>query len=591
MNKQHNTEFSAPTARNFKESQVPIKATPELNDKTLDSHPDEHKSNHSVSLTSILMRQSTMGMAIIDNDQHLTWCNQKFADILFPSNSNYTDLYGSHIYEVSEIGDETFHEHLKDNINVIDACDMYYERADLSSVRLHLDIHTDTGRFLLAEDIAQPSHTTSEGEYLIQHDPLTGLGNRLMFKEIISSWTQFEKEDSSLAVIMVDLDRFKSINDSLGHEVGDQLLVLVSKRLESATRDEDTVIRLGGDEFVILHVTDPKPDHNSAELVAKRIVDLISRPYILQGQQLHIGASVGISILQQDTDNISDLLKHADLALYESKKSGRGTYRFFEPVLAEQAKQRRELEIDLRRALKLKEFSLLYQPQINMENGSIEGFEALIRWHCPKRGLVSPVDFIPLAEELGEINAIGEWVLRSACIEALNWRSDLSIAVNVSPVQLQNDKFVNMVINVLLSTGLSADRLELEITEGILLDNSSAIKERLWALKDHGVNIAMDDFGTGYSSLSYLNSFPFSKIKIDQSFVRGDQTKKSKALVSAILKIGDSLQMKTIAEGVETREQYDELAAKGCRSAQGYLISKPIKQADIGNFINNFNKP
>lgn len=537
-------------------------------------------------LNTTLLANSEFGMAILGNDQHLVWCNQRFINVLFPTLSDDVDLFDCPLPDNDEIGDKSFRERLAINIKNPHATDMSYTRSDNYSVRLRLDKQTESGRLILVEEIPQCLQSASKDEISIQHDPLTGLGNRLMFQELLSTWAINDRADVTLAVILVDLDRFKHVNDSLGHDIGDQLLVLAAKRLAAATRKEDVVIRIGGDEFVILHHIKSKSD--SAELVAKRIIDLVSRPYIVEGQQIHIGASVGISVLNQGTDNVNDLLKNADLALYESKKSGRGVYRFFEPALANRARERRELEIDLRRALKLKEFFLLYQPQINLKSGAVQGFEALIRWDCPKRGLVSPLDFIPLSEELGEIHAIGEWVLRTACIEALNWEADLSIAVNVSPVQLQTDRFVPMVSEVLDATGLAANRLELEITEGVLLDNSSMIKEKLWALKSLGVNIAMDDFGTGYSSLSYLNSFPFSKIKIDQSFVRGDQTPKTKALVSAILKIGDSLQMKTIAEGVETKEQYDELAAKGCRAAQGYLISKPIKQAEINKFLSAF---
>jgi predicted signal transduction protein with EAL and GGDEF domain len=303
---------------------------------------------------------------------------------------------------------------------------------------------------------------------------------------------------------------------------------------------------------------------------------------------VNIGASIGIAVLNHGTETLTDLLKHADLALYKAKDAGRGTALFFEPAFAVQAMTRYNLEIDLRRALGLKEFVLMYQPQVNMTDGSLQGFEALIRWQNSARGLVSPVDFIPLAEETGEIHAIGEWILRTACKEAMGWDGHLSVAVNVSPIQFESERLVDIVSHALTSSGLPPNRLELEITEGVLMNDFDNALKQLWALKALGVGIAMDDFGTGYSSLSYLNSFPFSKIKIDQSFVRGESSPKSRALVQAIINLGATLDMTTIAEGVETQEQYDQLTAGGCLVAQGYLISRPISTKAMGEFIADF---
>lgn len=412
----------------------------------------------------------------------------------------------------------------------------------------------------------------------------------MLLNDQIANWQPSGPESLSLAVIMIDLDRFKKINDTLGHGAGDTLLKLVAKRILSATRDNDTVIRMEGDEFVVLHTIGFQPI--GAISVAKRIVELMSRSFLIEGQQTNIGASVGIAALNHGTDNIADLLKHADLALYAAKAAGRGIVKFFEPALAQRAMDRRNLEIDLSRALGLKEFVLMYQPQVNMADGTLQGFEALIRWHNPKRGLVSPADFIPLAEQTGEINAIGEWTLRTACKEAMSWDGNFSVAVNVSPIQFENESIVDIVRNALIATGLAPERLELEITEGVMMKDYETAQKHLWAIKKMGVGIAMDDFGTGYSSLSYLNSFPFSKIKIDQSFVRGESSPKSRALVQAIISLGASLKMTTIAEGVETKEQFDELAAGGCQSAQGYLISRPIATPAIAGFISDLkNKP
>jgi len=451
------------------------------------------------------------------------------------------------------------------------------------AVRLHIGSAEAGVRLLVVDCMPKVLNFDRSAKNLTHYDPMTGLGNRLLLEEAIANWQPNPPDALSLAVIMIDLDRFKPVNDTLGHAAGDSLLKLVAKRLLSAARKQDYVIRLGGDEFLILHTIGSQPI--GAESVAKRVVELISRPFLIDGHQVNIGASVGVAALNHGTDNINDLLKHADLALYEAKAAGRGTFKFFEPALALRAIGRRDLEIDLRRALGLKEFFLVYQPQVNIVDGTLRGFEALIRWQCPKRGLVSPLDFISLAEATGEIHAIGEWTLRTACAEAKTWDGDFCVAVNVSPVQFENDQFVNMVRDVLASTGLPAERLEIEITESLLMKDYSSAQKHLWDIQALGVGIAMDDFGTGYSSLSYLHNFPFSKIKIDQSFIRGSKSEKSLALVNAIINLGDCLGMTTVAEGVETQEQYQELADGGCMVAQGYLISKPIVAQTVPTFI------
>ena len=530
---------------------------------------------------------SSIGFAVITADGMVTCANPAFCEMFFISASE-TNVGCSLVEHVTI----RFHSTIAD-LSLALNC------PDPASVELHLDRDSEPltldiaalsagSRMLAAKRRQKPKIDSAPLNTHPHRDPLTGLGNRLLLDEAIVNWQPISPEALSLAVIMIDLDRFKKVNDTLGHGAGDTLLKLVAKRILSATRDKDTVVRMGGDEFVVLHTIGLQPI--GAESVAKRIVELMSRSFLVDGQQVNIGASVGIAALNHGTDNITDLLKHADLALYEAKGAGRGTVRFFEPALALQAMARRNLEIDLRRALGLKEFILMYQPQVNMTDGSLQGFEALIRWQNPARGLVSPLDFIPLAEETGEIHAIGEWTLRTACKEAMSWDGNFSVAVNVSPIQFENERIVDIVSNVLASTGLPPDRLELEITEGVLMKDFDTALKQLWALKSLGVGIAMDDFGTGYSSLSYLNSFPFSKIKIDQSFVRGESSSKSRALVQAIISLGENLEMSTIAEGVETKEQYDQLAAGGCLAAQGYLISRPMPTNAIGEFIADLSK-
>ncbi|MHB0774902.1 putative bifunctional diguanylate cyclase/phosphodiesterase [Halomonas sp. WWR20] len=453
------------------------------------------------------------------------------------------------------------------------------ECRDGRMVTLHIGARGAATRLISATQTARPE---ANGKSPVYCDPLTDLGNRQSFENILSQWAPFNSQAQPLAVIMIDLDRFSQINDTLGHAIGDALLKLVARRLNAVTHAEDTVFRLGGDEFAILHL--PCMQHGSTESLARRIVELLSRPFLIEGQQVNIGASVGISVLHFGTQETDNLLKHAELALYAAKAAGRGTFRFFESHLEARALERREMELNLRRALGLKEFKLVYQPQVCLATRQVCGFEALIRWDCAQRGLISPTEFIPLAEEIGEIHHIGEWVLRTACQEAASWDNEMTISVNVSPLQFESDSIVATVWDALTSTGLAPERLELEITEGVLIGNSEAIMQRLWEIRDMGVGIAMDDFGTGYSSLSYLNSFPFSQLKIDQSFIRGEQSQKSRALVEAILTLGSSLGMATLAEGVETQIQFETLARSGCEKAQGYLIARPMPPEEIGAF-------
>jgi diguanylate cyclase (GGDEF)-like protein len=530
------------------------------------------------------LQLSTIGFAALDKDGSIAYANSAFCK-MFAFTSSEAAM-GSSLVE--HVGSRFYSAHagLYQTLNSPDAAsvELRLER-DGEALNLHIAGVSTGLRMLVVDRLMKTAINSAYPNTISNCDALTGLGNRLMLEKVISSWQPSGPNALSLAVIMIDLDCFKRVNDTLGHGAGDTLLKLVAKRLKSVARIDDLVVRMGGDEFVILHTIGLQPI--GAESVGKRVVELINRPFIVDGQQVNIGASVGIAALNHGTDDANDLMKHADLALYEAKAAGRGIVRFFEPALAQRAIERRQLEIDLRRALGLKEFMLMYQPQVNMADGSLQGFEALVRWQNPSRGLVSPADFIPLAEETGEIHAIGEWVLRTACKEAMSWDGDFTVAVNVSPIQFESDQIIDIVRDTLASTGLPPERLELEITEGVLMKDTDSALKYLWTLKSLGVGIAMDDFGTGYSSLSYLNSFPFSKIKIDQSFVRVENTPKSRALVQAIISLGASLNMKTIAEGVETEAQFDELAAGGCMEAQGYLISRPISPKAITDFIND----
>ena len=414
---------------------------------------------------------------------------------------------------------------------------------------------------------------------LAQKDALTGLQNRASLHERLQEMlARAKRTGSAVAVICLDLDRFKAVNDTLGHPVGDALLRKVSERLVSAVREGDVVARLGGDEFAILQADTAQPQ--AAQTLATRLVDLISRTYVVDGHMLNIGTSVGVALSPSDASEPDELMKRADLALYRAKADGRGTFRFFEASMDARMKERRSLELDLRQALAMKEFTLAYQPQYDLESNTVVGFEALLRWEHPVRGIVPPSEFIPLTEDIGIITPIGEWVLRTACREAAGWAKPVSIAVNLSPVQFRSAKLVETILSALTRSGLEPSRLELEITEGALLANTADVLATLNRLRALGIRISMDDFGTGYSSISYLQKFPFDKIKIDRAFVGGlGQDADCTAIVRAVASLGASLGIKTTAEGVETPEQLAAIRAEGCSETQGFLTGRPMTGA------------
>ncbi len=426
----------------------------------------------------------------------------------------------------------------------------------------------------------------------LQHalrDSLTGLCSRTLFQERVTAALQARHDGlPSVAVVLIDLDRFKAVNDTLGHPIGDALLRLVARRLLSVVRQDDVVARLGGDEFAI--VTSPALEQDAMVALARRIVDVVGRPYLVDGHLVNIGASIGVTLSPQDGCEHNQLMRNADLALYAAKSAGRSTYSFFDPSMDARALARRTLEIDLRRALALRELELHYQPQIDLESNTVVGFEALLRWRHPERGLVAPIEFIPMAEEIGLIVSMGEWVMREACAEAARWPASVSVAVNVSPHQFEDsNRLVEMVTKALSWSGLPGHRLEIEIIESVLLRNEKTVLAALHRVRAMGVRVAMDDFGTGYSSLSQLHSFPFDKIKIDRSFVRdnGDAAGQN-AIIRAITALGVSLGMSTIAEGVETHDQLARIRAEGCKSVQGYLFSKPVPVEQVEALITEF---
>lgn len=449
----------------------------------------------------------------------------------------------------------------------------------------------DGGWIATQADITERRRSEEQIVFLARHDPLTRLPNRVLFHERLDQALAQAERGVGFALLWLDLDRFKAVNDVLGHPVGDSLLRAVADRLRDILRETDTVARFGGDEFAVLQTSVSTP--SDVTVLARRIVQSISQPYELDGHQVVIGTSIGIALAPGGCGaHPVKLLKDADLALYRAKESGRGTWRFFESAMDTVARMRRELELDLGGALSAGQFELHYQPFMDSQSRTVSGFEALLRWRHPVRGLVPPGDFITVAEEMGIIVPLGTWVLHQACAEAATWPDHLRVAVNLSPLQVRDKALPGVVADALTQAGLSAGRLELEITESVPLGNDSATLSVLHALHGLGTRVALDDFGTGYSSLSYLRGFPFDTIKIDRSFVSELASRDDcVAIVRAITALGATLQMRTTAEGVETEAQFEFLAAAGCTEVQGYLFSRPVRADALPALIERLSGP
>jgi diguanylate cyclase (GGDEF)-like protein/PAS domain S-box-containing protein len=442
-------------------------------------------------------------------------------------------------------------------------------------------VHDEIGRFFgfrgFASDLTQMRQSEVELDRLARQDALTGLANRQALRRALDdALVSAVRRKHRCSMFLLDLDRFKAVNDTLGHPAGDTLLRLVALRLRDVIGAAGQVGRLGGDEFeVVLPTASDKTDLSK---LAQGIIDSLSRPYTINGTAVSIGASVGIVTSDYDDRTSDDLMRDADLALYVAKAAGKGCYRFFEPEMHEAARQRQLMESDLRVALEKGQLRMVYQPCVDASTEAVTGFEALIRWDHPEHGPVSPVEFIPLAEEIGLIDEIGEWVLRTACAEAAKWPQQITVAVNLSPVQFKSPALPTIVRMVLSDTQLPAKRLELEITEGVFLSNDDHVHDMIASLKAIGLKLALDDFGTGYSSLSYLQRVPFDKIKIDRSFVTGatDPDSRNAALIRAMVALASDLNMQTTAEGVETPDELALVRTLGCSLVQGYIFGKPM---------------
>ncbi|WP_019903656.1 EAL domain-containing protein [Methylobacterium sp. 77] len=543
-------------------------------DITLLKVQEAHLQSTNLRLDTALDNMS-QGLCLFDAEGRLTVVNRRYCELFdldpddLPLGSPYHEVASLHLSSANEgmVFEVEGHE--------ISAAGSGFRQ--LSSGRVVAITHKPVsggGMVATYEDVTERRQADARIAFMARHDVLTGLPNRAMFGERIAEALAHLGRGSMFAVLCLDLDRFKEVNDTLGHPVGDELLKAVGNRLRACLREVDTVARLGGDEFAIILAGVTQPDE--ATILARRIVEVVSNPYQLEGQRVAVGVSIGICLAPGDGTSCEKLLKNADVALYRAKADGRGTWRFFEAEMDIRLQARRALELDLREAVTQGAFELFYQPIYDFRGRRVGGFEALMRWRHPDRGLVSPVEFITVAEEIGLIVPLGAWALLTACTEAMRWPDGIRVAVNVSVAQFRDGTIVQSVKEALSLSRLPPTRLELEITESVLLKDNAATLATLHALRRLGVRIAMDDFGTGYSSLSYLRSFPFDKIKIDQSFVRDiTAADESAFIVRAVIGLGLSLRMRTTGEGIETDVQFERLREEGCDEGQGYFIGRP----------------
>ena len=537
------------------------------------------------------LNNMSQGLVMFDAAERLVVCNDRYIelydlsrDIVKPG-CTLRDLCEHHAERGHVLGDpEEYRAELLARLRLGDSLDIVEKTADGREISMNGQPMPNGGWVMTHEDITERRKAAAKITHMALHDALTNLPNRSFLREQMENRLRYLSRDQSFAVLCLDLDRFKTVNDTLGHPFGDKLLRQVAERMSGCLRQGDTIARLGGDEFAVLQGSVKQPE--DAIALARRLIEVAEAPFDLDGHQVVIGVSIGIALAPTDAKDPDQLLKSADMALYRAKVDGRGVFRFFELEMDTLLQARRALELDLRKALVNGEFELYYQPLINLENEEIAGFEALIRWNHPERGLVAPMEFIPLAEETALIVPIGEWVLRQACQEAMNWPAQISVAVNLSPSQFKMNNLAQVVTSALAGSGLPAQRLELEITESVLLVGNDSTLETLHQLRTLGVRISMDDFGTGYSSLSYLRSFPFDKIKIDRSFVHDLAfNADSQAIIRAVTALGSGLGMMTTGEGVETREELEYLKREGCTEAQGYFFSRPKPAAEIHKLL------
>ena len=533
------------------------------------------------------LNNMSQGLLMADNDRQLIVCNRRFREMfgLQPEEvepgTKLDDLLhvtmerqAQPLLLISEI-----HQRLSGIWSAMERGQFYAETDDASIQVVYVPM-SEGGWVVTYEDISERRKVEANTEYLAHHDVLTGLPNRLAFTLRLDHLLSNRANRRSFALLFVDVDDFKDVNDTLGHLAGDMLLVTIAQRLRACVREEDLVARLGGDEFAILQMM-PR-DRTETLALAQRLVDAVDQPYDLEGRRISSSISLGIAIEDDETRDAEHLFRNADMALYRAKAAGRNTWRFFEPEMQQEVQTRSTITADLRTALKEDQFEIFYQPVVHANNGRLVQFEGLLRWNHHSLGSVAPGRFIPIAEESRLIVPIGEMVLRRACAEATRWPCEVRLAVNLSPVQFAGRGLVGMVESALRDAGLDPARLELEVTEGALLRDSEQVAVVLRQLRSLGVTIALDDFGTGYASLSYLRQLPFDKIKIDRSFTMGLNKKDDAApIIEAVVSLAKNLNMTTTAEGVETVDQWRMLAALGCNYVQGYLFDRPQSAANV----------
>ncbi|WP_439359294.1 EAL domain-containing protein [Bradyrhizobium sp. DASA03007] len=537
------------------------------------------------------------GLCMFDAEKRLVVCNERYARLyrlppeLLRTGTSHTDIIRHRIVKGILKGDssEGAAEQFISKLAALpfDAVSSRIDEfADGRLIRVTRQPMTGGGWVATHLDVTEQRRSEAKITHMAQHDALTDLPNRVLLRERMEHAIAVTRNGGlDLAVLMLDLDRFKEVNDTLGHPAGDSLLRAVAARLRECTTETALIARLGGDEFAVIdYVTNPAVE---AAALAENIRKALCEPFDLGDHRVTVGTSIGIAIAPRDGNDSDVIMKSADLALYSAKSGGRGAFRFFEPELDELMHARRNLERDMRDALAGRQFELHYQPFVSAATGKTIGFEALLRWHHPQRGLVLPSEFIPLAEETGLIVPLGEWVLRTACAEAAKWPAYVRIAINLSPAQFRSTELVPVVVGALASSGIAPHRLELEVTETVIMHDSDAVFAVLAQLRELGVRIALDDFGTGYSSLSFLQRFPFDKVKIDRSFVGELSSARAEAhhLARAVVRFAVSLGKTTTAEGVETKAQLDILREEGCAETQGYYFSRPMPASDVATML------
>jgi len=530
-----------------------------------------------------------VGLCMFDQDQRLLVCNDRYLEMYrLPKNLAVPGTPFRAIVEArisaGLYGGERPDDYRSERLAAVGAAEATTKVQEMSDGRTIVIMHEPMahgGWVATHEDITPLRQIQARMSHMTRHDALTDLPNRLLLRERVEEVLTRTNGDSSLVVLLFDIDRFKEVNDSLGPSIGDALLQGVAQRLLRRVRGIEMIARVGGDEFVVLQVSDQPA--SAAVALAKKIQSALGTSFDLDGHQIIISTTFGIAVGPDDGSDPDQLLKGADLALTRAKKEAQGSYRFFEPDMDLKMQARHQMERDLRAAITNNELELYYQPRLDLASNEISGFEALLRWNHPTRGIVSPTEFIPLAEETGLIVPIGDWVLRQACKEAKTWRRGLNVSVNLSSVQFRLGNVRQSVITALGISQLSPSNLELEVTESVILQESAEVAGTLCGLQDLGVKIAMDDFGTGYSSLSYLHRFRFDKIKIDQMFVKelGERPQNSLAILRAVVALGHSFGIATTAEGVETAEQLEVVRREGCTEAQGFYVGRPGPAREI----------